>query len=237
MPNRNDDFNSMKMPYRPLRAALVGVALTMTSHAYASGTEALRNFVAQVHAARGHFVQHQVQQTAPAAAPAASGATLAQRMPARAAPDSSGTFSFARPGKFIWAYRQPYNQVLQADGQTLYVYDKDLNQVTERKLGDALGASPAAILFGSNDLQKNFTLHDSGVKDGVDWLQLTPKAQDTQFKEIAIGFRHGNLQAMELHDVFGNVTLLTFSDIEKNPALPAGYFKFTVPPGADVIKN
>ncbi|WP_118179463.1 outer membrane lipoprotein chaperone LolA [Paraburkholderia phosphatilytica] len=210
---------------------VIGASLMFASSAYASGIEQLKAFVAQVHSARGDFVQKEVK--APKAAQGASGAI--PTLPTTGT--SSGTFMFARPGKFIWSYEKPYQQLLQADGDTLYVYDKDLNQVTERKLGNALGASPAAILFGSNDLDKNFTLHDAGVKDGIDWLELIPKAKDTQFQRVGIGFRDGNLQAMELHDVFGNVTLLTFSNIQKNPPMPADQFKFTMPKGADVISG
>jgi outer membrane lipoprotein carrier protein len=210
--------------------AAVGASLFVASQAFASGTEQLKAFVAQVHAARGSFVQREVK--APGKAQGASEAS-----PMKLGTTSSGTFMFARPGKFIWSYEKPYEQVLQADGDKLYVYDKDLNQVTVRTLGGALGASPAAILFGSNDLEKNFTLRDGGVKDGIDWLELTPKAKDTQFQRVGIGFRNGNLEAMELHDVFGNVTLLTFSNIQKNPPLNADQFKFKVPKGADVING
>ncbi|WP_028215821.1 outer membrane lipoprotein chaperone LolA [Paraburkholderia oxyphila] len=214
---------------RALFAAL-GASLVMASHAYASGTDQLKQFVAQVHAARGNFVQRELK--TPTNAKNASDAIATAMSSSRT---SSGTFVFARPGKFIWTYEKPYQQLLQSDGDNLYVYDKDLNQVTERKLGGALGASPAAILFGSNDLDKNFTLTDAGVKDGIDWLELIPKSKDTQFKSVGIGFRDGNLEAMELHDVFGNVTLLTFSNIEKNPSLPASTFKFVRPKGADLI--
>ncbi|MEM5452182.1 MULTISPECIES: outer membrane lipoprotein chaperone LolA [Paraburkholderia] len=214
---------------RALFAAL-GASVLMVSQAYASGTDQLKQFVSQVHSARGSFVQRELK--APSGAKNASDAIATATMNAKT---SSGTFVFARPGKFIWSYEKPYQQVLQSDGDNLYVYDKDLNQVTERKLGGALGASPAAILFGSNDLDKNFTLSDAGVKNGIDWLELIPKSKDTQFKSVGIGFRDGNLEAMELHDVFGNVTLLTFSNIEKNPTLPASTFKFVRPPGADLI--
>ena len=214
---------------RVLFAAL-GASLVMASHAYASGTDQLKQFVAQVHAARGNFVQRELK--TPTNAKNASDAIATAMSSAKT---SSGTFVFARPGKFIWTYEKPYQQLLQSDGDNLYVYDKDLNQVTERKLGGALGASPAAILFGSNDLDKNFTLTDAGVKNGIDWLELVPKSKDTQFKSVGIGFRDGNLEAMELHDVFGNVTLLTFSNIEKNPSLPASTFKFVRPKGADLI--
>jgi outer membrane lipoprotein carrier protein len=215
---------------RRILTALLSAALVVTTPAFASGTEQLKAFVAQVHAARGEFVQQETK--APSKAQAANGSV--QPM---VSGTSSGTFVFSRPGKFIWTYEKPYEQVLQADGENLYVYDKDLNQVTIRKLGGALGASPAAILFGSNDLDQNFTLRDAGVKGGIDWLELTPKSRDTQFESVGIGFRDGNLQAMELHDVFGNVTLLTFSNIQKNPPLKPDAFKFAVPKGADVING
>ena len=216
---------------RRLLAAVLGAALVVaTPAAFASGTEQLKAFVAQVRSARGDFVQKEIK--APSKAQAPSG--MAQPT---SAGTSSGTFVFSRPGKFIWTYLKPYQQVLQADGENLYVYDKDLNQVTIRKLGGVLGTSPAAILFGSNDLEQNFTLRDAGVKGGIDWLELTPKARDTQFESVGIGFRDGNLEAMELHDVFGNVTLLTFSNIQKNPPLKPDAFKFTVPKGADVING
>ena len=221
---------SLRSTRRWLGAALAGASLMLAAtHAFAGGTEQLKAFVSQVRSAKGDFTQQIVK------APA-KGASAAQAAP-KPTDNSSGTFVFARPGKFIWTYQKPYQQVLQADGDKLYVYDRDLNQVTERKLNGALGASPAAILFGSNDLDKNFTLKDAGVKAGIDWLELIPKSKDTQFQRVGIGFRDGNLEAMELHDVFGNVTLLKFSNIQKNPSLPADAFKFTVPKGADVING
>jgi outer membrane lipoprotein carrier protein len=201
---------------RSVGSVAIGASVLFASQAFASGTEQLKAFVAQVHSARGTFVQQEVR--APSKAQGASG-TLSTTGSGKTG-TSSGTFTFARPGKFIWQYEKPYAQLLQADGDKLYVYDKDLNQVTVRSLGGALGASPAA-----------------SVKAGIDWLELTPKAKDTQFQRVGIGFKDGNLEAMELHDVFGNVTLLTFSNIQKNPPLPADAFKFTVPKGADVING
>jgi len=217
-----------------IRTAVAGAALLFAGQVFAGGTASLQAFIAQVHSATGDFTQRQVK--APSKA-AAQGQSQGQPPAIQMGGPSSGTFSFARPGKFIWAYHTPYEQVLEADGDTLFVFDKDLNQVTERKLGNALGASPAAILFGSNDLNAHFTLRDVGVKDGIDWLELTPKDKDTQFQSVGIGFQNGELNAMELHDVFGNVTLLTFSNLKKNPNLPADTFKFAVPKGADVIKG
>lgn len=190
--------------------------------AFAAATDQLQSFVSSVKSARGDFTQRQVK---------GQGDSL------KITGTSSGTFAFARPGKFTWRYTKPYDQLLQADGQTLFIYDKDLNQVTERKLDGALGSSPAAILFGSNDFEKNFTISNGPTRDGVEWLELTPKSKDTQFERIGIGFKGGNLEAMELRDAFGNTTLLTFTGIQKNPSLPADTFRFVVPKGADVMKQ
>ena len=200
-------------------AAMLSLA---ASAAMAAGTDQLQAFVAGVKSAKGEFTQRQVK---------------GQGDGLKVAGTSSGTFSFSRPGKFTWRYVKPYDQLLQADGQTLYIYDKDLNQVTERKLDGALGSSPAAILFGSNDLEKNFAVKNGPTRDGVEWIELTPRSKDTQFERIGIGFKAGNLEAMELRDTFGNTTLLTFSAMQKNPSLPADTFRFTVPKGADVLKQ
>jgi len=211
------------MRYRilaPLCATLALLAAVPAAHAAA--TDQLQSFVTSVKTARGEFTQKQIK---------------GQGGDAKVAGTSSGTFAFSRPGKFTWRYVKPYDQLLQADGQTLYIYDKDLNQVTERKLDNALGSSPAAILFGSNDLSKNFDVKNGATRDGVEWLELTPKAKDTQFERIGIGFKAGNLEAMELRDAFGNTTLLTFTGMQKNPSLPAETFRFTVPKGADVMKQ
>lgn len=204
----------------PLCASLALLAGVPAAHAAA--TDQLQTFVTSVKSARGEFTQKQLK---------------GQGADAKVAGTSSGTFAFSRPGKFTWRYTKPYDQLLQADGQTLYIYDKDLNQVTERKLDNALGSSPAAILFGSNDLSKNFDVKNGATRDGVEWLELTPKSKDTQFERIGIGFKGGNLEAMELRDAFGNTTMLTFTGIQKNPSLPADTFRFTVPKGADVMKQ
>lgn len=220
----------LKLKRVVLGAAAFGLLSgVMAAPAWANGIDELHTFVSQVKAASGDFTQRQMK---PVKGSGASGNPTLEP-----AGSSSGTFVFARPGKFIWSYQKPYQQLLQADGKTLYVYDKDLAQVTERALGNALGASPAAILFGSNDLDRNFTLKDGGTKEGVDWVELVPKAQDTQFKRIGIGFQNGRLNAMELYDVFGNVTLLSFTNLKENPAQTPGEFTFKAPQGVDVIKG
>jgi outer membrane lipoprotein carrier protein len=188
----------------------------------ATALDQFKTFVSTTKAAKGEFVQKQVKSVG-------KGDTAGNT--------STGTFLFARPGKFIWTYQKPYEQLLQADGQKLYIYDKDLNQVTVKQLGDALGSSPAAILFGSNDLEKNFTLKEAGSRDGLEWLEATPKMKDTTFDSIGIGLKDGVPQAMELRDSFGQVSLLTFRKFEKNPSIAADQFRFVVPKGADVFQQ
>ncbi len=207
-----------------IQSAITALALNLAvaGLSHASALEQFKSFVAATKSARGEFTQRQVKKTETSKAPAAP---------------SSGTFVFARPGKFIWTYQKPYDQVLQADGEQLYIYDKDLNQVTVKKLGDALGSSPAAILFGSNDLEKNFTLSEAGSRDGLEWLDARPKAKDTAFERISIGLRNGTPEAMELRDAFGQTSVLAFKKFEKNPSLAAQQFKFEMPKGADVIKQ
>jgi outer membrane lipoprotein carrier protein len=197
---------------------LATASLALAGAANANALDQFKSFVAGTKSARGDFTQQQVRKAANS----------------KPAPVSSGTFVFARPGKFIWTYHKPYDQVLQADGDQLYIYDKDLNQVTVKKLGNALGSSPAAILFGSNDLEKNFTLSDGGSRDGLEWLNAVPKSKDTSFEQIGIGLRDGVPQAMELKDTFGQTSVLKFTNFQRNPALSSQQFKFEIPKGADV---
>ena len=150
---------------------------------------------------------------------------------------AQGTMQFSRPGKFRWDYLKPYEQTIVGDGTRLWIHDKDLNQVTVRKLDRALGASPAALLAGSNDLERDFTLSDTGIKDGLDWLDAVPKSRDTVFERVRMGFGKAGLEAMELRDQFGQVTVITFADVERNPRIPAEVFRFTPPQGADVISE
>ena len=152
---------------------------------------------------------------------------------------ASGTFQFQRPGKFRWVYDKPYEQSITGDGEKLWIYDKDLNQVTVRKLGGALGQSPAAILAGSDDLEKNFTLKEAPAKDGLEWLEATPKSKDTTFELVRIGLRRDSsgvsLASMELADSFGQTSVLTFGKLERNSLVNADTFRFVAPKGADVF--
>ncbi len=205
-----------------LQKLLLACALALPVLAHASGMDQFKTFVANTKSAKGEFSQQMVK-------------TVDGK--AKISKTSTGTFQFARPGKFIWTYVKPYEQVLQADGDKLFIYDKDLNQVTLKKLGDALGSSPAAILFGSSDLEKNFTLKEVGPKQGLEWFEAIPKSKDTSFDHIGIGMKDGVPMALELRDSFGQISLITLKNVEKNPTMKPEQFKFVVPTGADVFQQ
>lgn len=203
-----------------LNRFLIASCVLISGYAHAGGLGQFNAFVSSTHAAKGDFIQRQMK--------IVNGETKLSNQ-------SSGTFMFARPGKFIWLYQKPYEQLLQADGEKLYMYDKDLNQVTTKLLGTAISSSPAAILFGSNDLEKNFTIKDVGQKDSMDWLQAVPKDKDSTFTLISIGMQNGVPHEMDLRDTFGKTTIILLQNIEKNPPLKPDQFTFTIPAGADVF--
>lgn len=153
----------------------------------------------------------------------------------RAGQNASGTMSFLRPGKFRWEYTKPYSQLIVADGSKLWSYDKELNQVVIKPMSQALGATPAALLAGSNDFRKNFTLKEDGESDGVEWVEAMPRSNEAGFERVRIGLKANLPLFMEVRDNFGQTTLLQFSGFERNPALPADAFVFTPPKGADVV--
>jgi outer membrane lipoprotein carrier protein len=147
---------------------------------------------------------------------------------------SSGEFEFARPNRFRFAYSKPYEQLIVADGSKVWIHDLDLNQVSSRALGQALGSTPAALLAGGS-LENDFTLANQPSAGGVDWALATPKAKDGPFQHMRVGFRGTGLVAVEITDSFGQRSVLQFSGFVPNPALPADRFRFVVPAGADVI--
>ncbi len=145
---------------------------------------------------------------------------------------------FERPGKFRWIYEKPYSQLIVGDGSKVWFYDQDLNQVTVRKLDAAIGSSPAALLAGSADIETSFDLTEVGSAGGIEWLEAKPKGKESAFEWVRLGFGlDGTLKTMELHDNFGQTTVLTFSQLERNPKIAPGLFKFSPPEGADVISE
>jgi len=149
--------------------------------------------------------------------------------------ESKGSFAFLRPGRFRWAFAKPYSQLIVGDGEKVWVHDEDLNQVTVRKLSHALGATPAALISGSTDVEQAFVFTESGDQDGMQWLDATPKDKEAGFERIRMGFSATGMQAMELMDQFGQLTKLRFANLQRNPKLDPGTFRFTPPKGADLL--
>jgi len=149
--------------------------------------------------------------------------------------ESAGTLEFMRPGKFRWTYVKPYAQLLVGDGSRVWIYDRDLNQVTVKKIDQALGSTPAALLAGNNDVLRAFRLSDQGVSGGLEWVEAVPRDKEGAFEKIRIGFGFSGPEVMEFHDNFGQKTVVRFVSFQRNPKLDASLFRFSPPKGADVI--
>jgi outer membrane lipoprotein carrier protein len=151
--------------------------------------------------------------------------------------DASGTLVMHRPGKFRWDYTVPYEQLIVADGKNLWVYDKDLEQITVKPMSQVLGNTPAMLLSGGEPLEKSFRITDlkNEGEDTLQWVELLPKARDTNFVSVRLGFDGQDLKVMELMDTFDQLTRLQFSNIKINPEVNDSVFEFTPPKGVDVI--
>jgi outer membrane lipoprotein carrier protein len=205
---------------RCARLLLLLLASLMPALTEAAATESLKNFIKETRTVRANFSQ-----------------TLYDKN-ARTLQESKGTMLFERPEKFRWTYEKPYEQLIVGDGIQVWFYDQDLNQVTIRQFNIAIGSSPAALLAGSSTIEDNFELNELGLQNEIEWLEAIPKSKESAFEFIQMGFSpDGMLRIMALRDSFGQTTLLTFSDLEKNPKLPIELFKFTPPANADVISD
>jgi outer membrane lipoprotein carrier protein len=155
----------------------------------------------------------------------------------RAVDRSRGSFAFARPGKFRWAYEAPNRSLIVGDGARLWIHDPDLNQVTVKRIDRAISATPAALLAGRDDITKLFALREAGESEGLAWVEALPREKDTGFESVRIGLKGGTLAAMELADSLGGRTRLAFTGLKASASLPADLFRFTPPAGADVIEE
>jgi outer membrane lipoprotein carrier protein len=184
----------------------------------ASASNQLQHFVATVTSATGAFTQ-QTQGSA-----------------GQSKPNQSGHFSFLRPGRFKWQVEKPYAQLIVSDGTTVFQYDPDLAQVTERSVDKSIGTSPAAILFGSGSLDDAFIISAQPDKDGLEWLRAKPRGGNAGFTYVDIGFRNDLPARLNVLDSFGQTTRIDLSDIVANPKLASDTFRFTAPKGVDTVK-
>jgi outer membrane lipoprotein carrier protein len=214
---------------------LVAVSFAIASvaafaQAPASGLESLESFVKNTKSGRAAFTQV-------VTSPAKDGAAPKTKT-------SSGTFEFLRPNRFKFLYKKPFEQSIVSDGQTLWLHDLDLNQVTSRKLAQALNGTPAAVIATASDLkglQADFNLKALPEKSGLQWVEAMPKGKDGQLQSITVGLKPtdkgSELAALEILDSFGQKSVMTFSQFEVNPALPPANFQFKPPAGSAVIRQ
>ena len=208
----------MTLLRRGLPGAIAGVGLALAFAASAAPVDTLREFVRDVKTGTARFTQ---TVTSP------DGAKQKH---------SSGRFEFSRPNRFRFAYAKPFEQTIVGDGEKVWIYDKDLNQASSRKIGQALGATPAALLAGGS-LEKDFDLGNLPAKDGLEWAEARPKAKDGAFQSVRVGFKGKDLAALEIVDSFGQRSLLRFEAFQANGTIAPDSFRFTPPAGADVIEQ
>ena len=200
--------------------------LSASAWAQADGLQSLEQFMKSSQAGQAEFTQTVTSPAKEGKAPRVK--------------TSSGSFAFQRPGMFKFVYQKPFEQTIVADGQTLWLYDVDLNQVTQRAQAQALGSTPAALLASAPDLsalKADFTLESAPDQDNLQWVLASPKAKDGQIKSVRVGFAGDQLAALDILDSFGQRSLIRFTGMQANAALPAGTFQFKPPAGSDVVKH
>lgn len=202
---------------RKIKAVMLACMLVMPLLAKADGTSSLKNFYDKTHAMRANFYQ------------------LVTDKQGRKIQEVYGQMQLKRPNKFRWDYNKPFEQQIISDGKQVWLYDTELAQVTVRELSKALGSSPAALLAGDDNLDKNFKLMNASRTDNLDWVIATPKDKDTGFEQISLGFKDNALQEMDLVDSFGHQTKIVFTKLESNPVIDAKTFLFKPPKGVDVV--
>lgn len=209
----------MKKPLIAL--ALLGAACV----ARAGALESLETFIKTAKSGRADFTQ--VVTGPPRDGQAARSKT------------STGTFEFQRPNRFRFVYRKPFEQTIVADGDTLWMHDLGLNQVTSRKQAKVLGSTPAALIASAPDLEtlkRDFDLQALPDQDGQQWVQATPKAKEGQLTAMKVGFRGNALATLDITDSFGQRSVMSFQGMQVNGGVTADAFKFQPPQGADVVK-
>ncbi|WP_427915154.1 outer membrane lipoprotein chaperone LolA [Ramlibacter sp. MMS24-I3-19] len=205
-----------------IAAALASIALC----AHADGLQALETFVKTARTGRADFTQV-------VTAPARQGQQARTRT-------STGSFEFSRPNRFRFDYRKPFAQTIVADGRTLWLHDMDLNQVTARPQSQVLGSTPAAIIAAAPDLsslRKDFDLANAPDRDGLQWVQATPRVKEGQLTSVKVGFRGNDLSVLEILDSFGQLSVMKFDHLQLNVPVPGGAFDFKPPQGADVVRQ
>ncbi len=150
---------------------------------------------------------------------------------------SRGVLIMQRPDKFLWDYQAPYQQAIIADGEKIYIYDADLEQVTIKPMLKSMGDTPMLLLSSGGALSESFIITETGEDNGLEWLQLKPKGKQSNFTMMRLAFDDKTLRVMELFDSFDQTTRLRFSEMKRNPRIDGALFRFVAPAGVDVIEE
>jgi outer membrane lipoprotein carrier protein len=208
-----------------MKKLIIACAAALSASAFAGGIESLEQFIKHAKSGKSEFTQT-------VTGPSKDGQASRGKT-------STGTFEFQRPNKFRFTYRKPFEQVIVADGQTLWLYDQDLNQVTQRKQAKVLGSTPAALIAASPDLEslkRDFELTELPASGGLQWVQATPRTKEGQLHSMKAGFRGNDLAVLEILDGFGQKSVLQFAGMQLNAGVNPDAFRFQAPQGADVVK-
>ena len=151
---------------------------------------------------------------------------------------STGTVVLKRPGRFVWRYDDGADAVAQtivADGTRVWLYDRELAQVTVNDIDERVSGTPFVLLMGGAALEEAYAITALGASEGIEWLELVPKSAGGDFEALFVGLDERGLAAIELRDNFGQATQIRFTDFEPNVTVADATFDFEVPEGVDVI--
>ena len=151
--------------------------------------------------------------------------------------ETSGLLWIARPGRFRWDYESVHGQSIVADGEVLWLYDVELEQVTRRAQESAIGQTPAVLLSGGQQYRKDYDVTILGRQGAVNWISLVPKLSDGSFAEIQLGFEGETLRLIQLLDELNQITRVTLANVVENEPIPDSVFQFVPPTGVDVISD
>ncbi len=212
-------MNTQPRPSRlPQHLALLGCLLLLPLTATADGVAMLKDYLQGLNSMSAEFRQITI--------PADGVGDIEAR----------GTFYLLRPNRFRWEYRSPGEQLIVADGKRVYLEDKELNQVTHQSQKKALDGTPAQLLASDQPVERYFRLQNLELGDGLTWVELTPKAGDSQVVRLRIGFRRGELAELLMEDQFGQLSRFIFTDLKRNPRLAYAMFRFKRPAGGDFLQ-
>jgi outer membrane lipoprotein carrier protein len=193
------------------------LAIVPVQPSVAAGLEQLRAFTAALESVQGTFVQRVFDANE------------------RIVEQSRGELALARPNRFRWQYNEPFEQLIVADGERVWIFDPDLEQVTVREQSSSEAQSPLSVLLDPDGIESRYLLQDLGESEGAWWLRLLPREEEPEFRYADLVFQDNELRAMHLHDSLGQRNVLLFEDWSRNPQLPEGTFRFEPPPGVDII--